>query len=628
MDEAFGIVRSGHGLAGSFKLTVCHLVSAAVFPFALASVAFGGDAELESAGNWYRLTVDAVRSGNEVQFSEFYLYDAQGTRLNSNLKVASVTDASQLDEGECFQTGMSLFTDVGVERLFDNNRGTKLGGTVTAGSKACVTLRLQDEAAAVAAYNFATCGDDDTWGKNRQLTAWTLEFSEDGQTWVEIDKREGFNPPQEKDKKYSETNFTVGPIPSANRWITEPSVLPTSWADGETAGTISMGVAKYGTDTITCNYTQEQLNALEVGEHTVTFTVEATADYTGLEKCITVSVLPEGLKREITSATLLSDVQTCELSFSPAEEGAKDLKVWAVADATDKGMDGTNGWSKVAFVDVLKTDEDEKTFVIPDDWNWGSDVRVLRFLTTPVYDAMLEGLVGNRGDASIGPVIDTGFKPQLTDKLVVDLTTADLNNNEYETVFSARRDNMANDKAMTVFICHQTANAYAKRFRFDYGTYDSKAQVSMLASTGDQLSATTRYEVILDGNMASVTGMMNPKAVTDLETGDAGDTLLLFAARADLSGVITTNHVGKFTLHSFKGYDSTGTLLHDYIPVVADGVNTLYDKVDGKVMTVSKAGTGAGNFGARGEPTPVAPLTWSQAVYAARGLILIFGPAD
>ena len=51
----------------------------AVTAVAFYPVAARGDTA-SSAGKWYRLTVDAVRSGAEVQFSEFYLYDgAEGT---------------------------------------------------------------------------------------------------------------------------------------------------------------------------------------------------------------------------------------------------------------------------------------------------------------------------------------------------------------------------------------------------------------------------------------------------------------------------------------------------------------------------------------------------------------------
>jgi len=74
-----------------------------------------------------------------------------------------------------------------------------------------------------------------------------------------------------------------------NEWVTEPSISKTYWNAGETAGTISLGEAKYGQ--AACNYTQEQINAFSVGRYTLTFTVEKTASYTGLSKSIDIIVM-------------------------------------------------------------------------------------------------------------------------------------------------------------------------------------------------------------------------------------------------------------------------------------------------------------------------------------------------
>lgn len=328
----------------------------------------------------------------------------------------------------------------------------------------------------------------------------------------------------------------------------------------------------------------------------------------------------EPVGRAITSVTASPDGWFCELEFEP--DGANDVRVWAVADTTDRGTGDKADWSMAMNLGILPKDVNKKKFTIPLDWHWGTELKAMRFLTTPAYDATLTGLVGNRTAADIGPYIDTGYTPSLTDKLVADLKTATLLAsplNQHEAIFSARKNNTAKDKTMTLLMCHVLDGDldHSGCFRFDYGTYDNQAAFSKLWSP--QLSETTRYTVTLNKNVASVEDLMGATSVNGEkgpESGNALGSLLLFATQADSSGKIVKNHIGQFTLYSFKWFGSDGELKHEFIPVVSDGVNTLYDTVEGKLMAVSKVGAEAGDFGAEGDPLPVDQTTfkWSDSI--------------
>ncbi len=64
---------------------------------------------------------------------------------------------------------------------------------------------------------------------------------------------------------------------ATNEWTTEPSISLESWTQGETAGVLTAGVAKFGT--VTASMTELPT---EVGSYTITYTVAETKNYTGL----------------------------------------------------------------------------------------------------------------------------------------------------------------------------------------------------------------------------------------------------------------------------------------------------------------------------------------------------------
>ena len=403
--------------------------------------------------------------------------------------------------------------------------------------------------------------------------------------------------------------------PAENSWNPEPSISKTSWTEGDTAGTLSLGGAKYGT--VTCNYTQAQLNALTKGTYTVKFTVAAKAgEYTGLEKSVSITVnakqtdpvVPAMEGRVISEVTAEGATVKFDLGA-----GANDVALWVAGGATDRGED-FEGWAaagEAKFVKIVA----KGNAVSGESVNLAtyglSNAKVVRLFTRPAYDATLTGLVGSRTAANVGSYIDTLGTPNLTDKLVADVTAPRLSGGDYETIFSARKDNAANDRTMTAFIKHNQGNS---TFRIDYGAYTGTSAYKTESSA--YTAAGTRYEVTLNANQASVTPnlLAETPVKSEAETADAGGTLLLFATRAQTASGVVANHLGKFTLHSFKWYAADGTLKHDYVPVrVANGVKALYDRKLGMVLTPSKAGA-AEDFGGE-DATPVSgSLTFSEAI--------------
>ncbi|MBO5906437.1 MAG: hypothetical protein J6Q84_08495, partial [Kiritimatiellae bacterium] len=64
---------------------------------------------------------------------------------------------------------------------------------------------------------------------------------------------------------------------ATNEWTTEPKIEPATWTEGEAAGTLTAGVAKFGK--VTSSMTDLPT---EVGSYTITYTVAETKNYTGL----------------------------------------------------------------------------------------------------------------------------------------------------------------------------------------------------------------------------------------------------------------------------------------------------------------------------------------------------------
>jgi autotransporter-associated beta strand protein len=163
-----------------------------------------GVAEIEvmpaSTFDWFRFTVKDNRGHvNVLQYSEFALYDANGTRTNMNLTQG--LDAASLNPGEVatlvpYQLGNG---EENILKLFDGD----LGG---ARSKWCpnnntptpsdpetwraIVLRLAAGSPEIVSYNLATANDE----SSRDPVTWVTEGSPNGKDWFLLDAQSGYNP--------------------------------------------------------------------------------------------------------------------------------------------------------------------------------------------------------------------------------------------------------------------------------------------------------------------------------------------------------------------------------------------------------------------------------------------------
>ena len=72
---------------------------------------------------------------------------------------------------------------------------------------------------------------------------------------------------------------------ATNEWMVEPSISLTEWTQGEEAGVLTAGVAKFGD--VTSSMTELPT---EVGSYTITYTVEENNNYNGLTKTIEFTI--------------------------------------------------------------------------------------------------------------------------------------------------------------------------------------------------------------------------------------------------------------------------------------------------------------------------------------------------
>ena len=84
----------------------------------------------------------------------------------------------------------------------------------------------------------------------------------------------------------TETKTIIWSIAKAtNEWTTEPSISLTEWTQGEAAGVLTSGVAKFGT--VTSSMTELPTTA---GNYTITYTVAEDKNYTGLTKEVSFTI--------------------------------------------------------------------------------------------------------------------------------------------------------------------------------------------------------------------------------------------------------------------------------------------------------------------------------------------------
>ena len=83
-------------------------------------------------------------------------------------------------------------------------------------------------------------------------------------------------------------NWTIAK--ATNTWTTEPSITLTEWTQGETAGVLTAGVAKFGDAAVTINGEAFTQMPTAVGTYAITYSVADSANYTALSKIISFTI--------------------------------------------------------------------------------------------------------------------------------------------------------------------------------------------------------------------------------------------------------------------------------------------------------------------------------------------------
>lgn len=129
-------------------------------------------------------------TGSWLQFAELALYDAQGNRINKRLaRTDKGTPYLDMPYGSCMLGGW-CGEDATLEYLFYDYLPSGLSSWAKPaendiGSWHHIYMRLEEDAPAVAAYNIAAGANGSA---NQRPTAWSLDGSDDGTTWVHIDE--------------------------------------------------------------------------------------------------------------------------------------------------------------------------------------------------------------------------------------------------------------------------------------------------------------------------------------------------------------------------------------------------------------------------------------------------------
>ena len=158
----------------------------------------------ECDAKWFRFSVRAVGGTDGTRaISELSLYDMQGKRLNIGLSSMGINySVAALPAGSFtwkYQwNGTYNAADQHEDKLFDENMETRLQGwsfgntpnPATPATWIVWTMRLPNDAAPVAAYNFAPYRSPIDYPASCPAD-WLVEASRDGVTWFEVDARSG-----------------------------------------------------------------------------------------------------------------------------------------------------------------------------------------------------------------------------------------------------------------------------------------------------------------------------------------------------------------------------------------------------------------------------------------------------
>lgn len=129
-------------------------------------------------------------TGSWLQFAELALYDAQGNRINKRLaRTDKATPYLDMPYGSCMLGGW-CGEDATLEYLFYDYLPAGLSSWAqptenSIGTWHHIYMRLKEDAPAVVSYNIAAGANGSA---NQRPTAWALDGSDDGTTWVHLDE--------------------------------------------------------------------------------------------------------------------------------------------------------------------------------------------------------------------------------------------------------------------------------------------------------------------------------------------------------------------------------------------------------------------------------------------------------
>jgi len=155
-----------------------------------------------TSAKFFRWTIKATRAEQAVmECGKFYLYDKDGVPQNIGLEwnQSHGTPAKNLAPGSFCQGGDYKYSIWNGDyqdptRLFrtenDYNKWCTIEHTFKENDESTwyvINMRLADDANPIAAYNIRTVGSSGGVDGNRPIAAWSLECSEDGETWMPFD---------------------------------------------------------------------------------------------------------------------------------------------------------------------------------------------------------------------------------------------------------------------------------------------------------------------------------------------------------------------------------------------------------------------------------------------------------
>ena len=257
------------------------------------------------------------------------------------------------------------------------------------------------------------------------------------------------------------------------------------------------------------------------------------------------------------------------LSISAAEVGDGPKALVAAWAPTQIGADAT-GIRESKYVGVVAAAETSKSFTVPAAWLAKSGVvRFFLMADVPPYDARLESM---RTPNSSTPYIDTGYVPNVNSDIRV---VAAYTNTAEKSVAPFGVSGKC-------YLFDNTPSSANTTWYYQFfGAGGADGGDFTFAEIGQD-----RHEYWLNAAGVHIDGLckiaFDPASLTDTTTL----TLTLFGRRESAT---STGKRGVCTIWSAQIREN-GTLLHDYVPCLTNGVAILYDRKTGSFPTKLSSG--------------------------------------